>query len=176
MSEEIKDRDQVEIEIFTTEPRQRAMMVVELPEEHQRFYDKLRGRIEKFVRDKGLNDNLTSILLLAPDLFVLLARLVLDKRVSMQAKTIAGLAIAYYIAPIDLIPEAITGPIGMLDDIVVAVYALRKILVDTDEHIVLHHWNGQDNLLEVITNIIKKADDLVGHNILKRIEEKIFGK
>ncbi|MCK9907077.1 DUF1232 domain-containing protein, partial [Frankia sp. Cpl3] len=87
-------------------------------------------------------------ILLAPDLFVVLARLIVDKRVEMSAKALAGVAIAYFITPLDLIPEALTGPLGFLDDVVLAVYALRRILVDVDPKIVKEHWNGKDDLLD----------------------------
>lgn len=147
---------------------------VELTEEHQRFYDKLRAKIESFIREKGVNENIAQYILLAPDLFVVLARLIVDKRVEMSAKALAGVAIAYFITPLDLIPEALTGPLGFLDDVVLAVYALRRILVDVDPKIVKEHWNGKDDLLDVITNVVKAADDLVGKKLLKRIEDALF--
>ncbi|MFD2369290.1 YkvA family protein [Brevibacillus sp. GCM10020057] len=157
--------------------RQPAELVpVKLPEKHQRFYDKLREKIEAFIRDKGVNETAASYILLAPDLFVLLARLMLDKRVSVQAKAVAGVAVAYFIAPVDFIPEVIVGGLGLLDDVILAVYALRRILVDVDEAVVREHWNGQDDLLSVITKVVKSADDLVGKKIVKKLEETLFRK
>ncbi|MGD8189759.1 YkvA family protein [Brevibacillus ginsengisoli] len=152
------------------------LVPIEIPEEHQRFYDKLRKKIEAYIREKGVKDSIAQYILLAPDLFVLLARLLADKRVPMQAKTIAGIAIAYFISPIDFIPEALLGPLGLTDDVVLAVYALRKILVDVDEWIVREHWNGQDDLLEVITRVIKSADNLIGKKVLNKIQDVLFGK
>lgn len=152
------------------------LVPIVLPTEHQRFYDKLRAKIEAYIRDKGIKDNIAQYILLAPDLFVLLARLLVDKRVPVQAKTVAGIAIAYFIAPIDFIPEALTGPLGLSDDVVLAVYALRKILVDVDESIVRQHWNGPGDLLEVITRVIKSADELIGKKVLNKIQNVLFGK
>lgn len=152
------------------------LVPIVLPTEHQRFYDKLRAKIEAYIRDKGIKDNIAQYILLAPDLFVLLARLLVDKRVPVQAKTVAGIAIAYFIAPIDFIPEALTGPLGLSDDVVLAVYALRKILVDVDESIVRQHWNGPGDLLEVITRVIKSADELIGKKVLTKIQNVLFGK
>ncbi|MBU8715595.1 YkvA family protein [Brevibacillus parabrevis] len=156
------------------EPEQ--LVPLELPEVHQRFYDKLRAKIEAFIKDKGVNDTATNYILLAPDLFVLLARLLLDKRVGVQSKAIAGVAVAYFITPIDFIPEALVGGVGLLDDVVLAVYALRRILVDVDEKIVREHWNGKEDLLGVITKVVKSADDLVGKKIVKKLEETLFRK
>ncbi|MFP3391881.1 YkvA family protein [Brevibacillus sp. SIMBA_040] len=152
------------------------LIPVELPEPHQRFYDKLRAKIESFIKDKGVNETVANYILLAPDLFVLLARLIMDKRVGGTSKAIAGAAVAYFIAPIDFIPEALVGGLGLLDDVVLSVYALRRILVDVDEVIVREHWNGEDDLLAVITRVIKAADDLVGKKIVKKLEEIVFRK
>ncbi len=151
------------------------LVPVPLPEEHQRFYDKLRAKIEAFIRERGLGDTVAKYVLLAPDLFVLLARLLVDKRVPVHSKTIAGLAVTYFLAPVDLIPEVLIGPMGLLDDVVLAVYALRKILVDVDQEIVREHWNNEEDLLEVITRVIKAADELIGKRVLKKIEEIVFG-
>lgn len=152
------------------------LIPVVLPEKHQRFYDKLREKMESFIKDKGVNDTVASYILLAPDLFVLLARLMLDKRVSVPSKAIAGAAVAYFITPLDFIPEVLVGGFGLLDDVILAVYALRRILVDVDEVIVREHWNGQEDLLGVITKVIKSADDLVGKKIVKKLEETLFRK
>ncbi|RNB82458.1 DUF1232 domain-containing protein [Brevibacillus nitrificans] len=152
------------------------LIPVVLPEKHQRFYDKLREKIEGFIKDKGVNETVASYILLAPDLFVLMARLMLDKRVSVQSKAIAGVAVAYFITPIDFIPEVLVGGFGLLDDVILAVYALRKILVDVDEVVVREHWNGQEDVLSVITKVVKSADDLVGKKIVKKLEETLFRK
>ncbi|MGO0062225.1 YkvA family protein [Brevibacillus fluminis] len=152
------------------------LVPVKLPEEHQRFYDKLRAKMERFIKEKGVNDQISQVILLAPDLFVLLARLMVDKRVPLEAKAIVGLAVTYFISPIDLIPELVAGPLGMVDDVVLAVYALRKILLDVDQSIVLEHWNGKQNLLDVISSVVKTADELVGQNMVTKLKELLFSK
>lgn len=152
------------------------LVPIKLPPEHQRFYDKLRAKIEQFIKEKGVNDQISQLILLAPDLFVLLARLMVDKRVPFDTKAIAGIAITYFISPVDLIPELVVGPLGMVDDVVLAVYALRKILLDVDQFIVLEHWNGNQNLLDVISRVVKTADELVGQNIVNKLKELVFAK
>ncbi|NGQ95367.1 DUF1232 domain-containing protein [Brevibacillus sp. SYP-B805] len=154
--------------------QQKELILLELPEEHRRFYDRLREKIQAFIREKGVSDKIASYVLLAPDLFVVLARLMLDKRVPMQAKAIAGAAVAYFITPLDFIPEVVTGAFGLLDDVVLAVYALRRILVDVDERIVREHWSGDEDLLGAITRVVKAADDLLGKKILKKLEAVLF--
>lgn len=149
--------------------------LVVLEGEHQRFYDKLRKKIEVFIKDKAgeKGEKSAPYILLAPDLFVLLARLMKDPRVSAKVKGIAALAVAYFISPVDVIPEILTGPLGFLDDVVVAVFTLKRIMVDTDKGILYEHWNGDTDLLDVISDVIKKADELVGSRVIETIKKTL---
>lgn len=176
MNEEDRKPEEPQTENLPALRQSEELIPVVLPEKHQRFYDKLREKIEAFIKEKGVNDTVAGYILLAPDLFVLLARLMLDKRVSVPSKAIAGVAVAYFITPLDFIPEVLIGGFGLLDDVILAVYALRRILVDVDEAVVREHWNGKEDLLSVITNVIKSADDLVGKKIVKKLEETLFRK
>src|SRR5438045_1084584 len=98
-------------------------------EKANRFYDRIRGRIQKYVDDKGGTLGKTAeFLLLVPDTFILLWRLVGDSRVTGKDKILLGSAVAYYIFPFDLIPEGLLGPIGYLDDLVFGVYVLNHLL------------------------------------------------
>lgn len=118
----------------------------------QRFYDKLRRKVASYCGDHS------NLILLAPDFFALLLRLLRDKRVPMTHKGYLGAAIAYFITPFDLIPEGLLGPFGYLDDIVVAVLVLHKIVNDIDEEVVVENWSGQGNILALIQNILSFAN------------------
>ncbi|HZG80201.1 MAG TPA: DUF1232 domain-containing protein [Brevibacillus sp.] len=166
MKEEEQKKDNLPVVRPVTE-----VIAIELPEKHQRFYDKLRAKIETFIREKGVNEKTAGYILLAPDLFVLLARLMLDKRVGVQSKAVAGLAVAYFISPVDFLPEAFIGGVGLLDDVILSVYALRRILADVDESIVREHWNGEQDVLGVITKVITEADNLVGQKIAAKLKD-----
>jgi uncharacterized membrane protein YkvA (DUF1232 family) len=52
-------------------------------------------------------------------------RLMLDRRVPAWQKAIPIAAALYAISPIDLVPEALLGPLGIADDLVIVVLALR---------------------------------------------------
>lgn len=150
------------------------LILYELNPEQKRFYDRLREKIEEFIRDKmgdSQSEKIMPYLLLAPDLFVLLIRLIKDPRVEVSAKAIITVAVLYFMTPFDLIPEALLGPIGYIDDIVLAVFALKKIIGEVDESILLEHWNGKQNLLQVIQDVIEKADELVGSKRLEKIRQ-----
>ncbi|RKD27130.1 hypothetical protein BEP19_00410 [Ammoniphilus oxalaticus] len=145
-----------------------------LENEHRRFYDRLRAKIEDFIHKQGQGriDGATQYILLAPDLFVLFARLMQDRRVPAKTKAIAGAVVAYFISPLDIIPELVFGPLGYLDDIVLAVYALNRILQQVDRSIILEHWNGEENLFDVVREVLMKAEDLVGRRVFAAIKRR----
>ena len=141
------------------------------PDRAERFYDRVRSRIQSYVDSKGAAIGKTAeYLLLVPDVFILLWRLVNDARVSGKNKVLLGSGIAYYIFPIDLIPEAFVGPIGYLDDLVFGVYILNRVLRDTDPAILQEHWPGSEDILAVIQKTLTAADSLIGTEIVDRIK------
>ena len=141
------------------------------PERAERFYDRVRTRIQRYVDSKGSAIGKTAeYLLLVPDVFILLWRLVNDARVSGKNKVLLGSGIAYYIFPIDLIPEAFVGPIGYLDDLVFGVFILNRILSDTDAAVLRDHWPGSEDVLSIIQKVLGVADTLVGTEMVDRIK------
>jgi uncharacterized membrane protein YkvA (DUF1232 family) len=141
-----------------------------------RFYDRIRGTIRSFVDGKGkVLGKTAEYLLLVPDVFILLWRLTTDGRVDTKDKLLLGSAVVYYISPFDLIPEAIVGPIGYLDDLVFGVFVLNKVLGSVDASIVREHWSGGEDVLQVIQRVIKSADSLIGKDMVAKIK-KMMGK
>jgi len=93
-----------------------------------------------------------------------------DSRVSGKNKVMLGSGLAYYLFPLDIMPEAIMGPLGYIDDLVFGVYLLNRMLVDTDPQILREHWSGSEDVLTTIQNVLNAADNLVGKDILGRIK------
>ena len=88
----------------------------------ERFYDRVRSAIQRYIEKKvAVVEKSAEFLLLVPDVFILLWRLTTDSRVSGKHKGLLLSAVAYYIFPFDIIPEAVVGPIGYLDDLVFGV-------------------------------------------------------
>jgi uncharacterized membrane protein YkvA (DUF1232 family) len=139
-----------------------------------RFYDRVRGSIHEYIdRKSAVLGKTAEFLLLVPDMFMLLWRLTTDSRVTGKNKVLLGSAVVYFILPFDLIPEAIVGPIGYLDDLVFAAYALNTILRDTDPEVLREHWTGREDVLVTIQRVLIAADTLVETNILARIKKMI---
>ena len=139
-----------------------------------RFYDRIRTRIQKFVDQRGsVIGKAADFLLLVPDVFILLWRLLRDSRVSGKNKVLLGSAVAYYIFPFDLIPEAIVGPIGYLDDLIFGVYVLNRMMIDTDAKVLRDHWSGSGDVLQTIQRVMSAADELVSKQVIARIKKLV---
>ena len=135
-----------------------------------RYYDKIRKKIRDYVESKGeALGKAADYLLIAPDVFILLWRLVQDPRVGSSDKVLLGTGVAYYIFPIDLMPEAIMGPMGYTEDLIFGVLILAKILKDTPVEVVDEHWSGDGELLAMIRNVLKSAENLVSKDVLDRL-------
>lgn len=137
-----------------------------------RFYDRIRSSIRKYVEKKGTAVGKTaSFLLLVPDVFILLWRLANDPRIQGKDKVLLGSGVAYFLFPLDLVPEAIFGPIGYLDDLVLAVFILNRMLGGADEALIREHWSGDEDVLDMIRRVLASADGLVSTDLLKQIKK-----
>lgn len=157
------------------EPEVETAIRADLSEKRvNRFYDRIRSKIIRAVEAKGSKlGRKGDFLLLAPDVFILLFRLFTDDRVTAKNKALLGSGLAYFIFPLDVVPEAVFGPIGFLDDLVFGVYILNKMLTDTDEEILREHWSGDMDLLAMIRKVLTSAEKLVSRQFVDRIRKMV---
>jgi uncharacterized membrane protein YkvA (DUF1232 family) len=148
---------------------------VPVPHQHSDFYQNLRRRIRDYVTKKGASGERTDVLLLAPDLFHLMTRMALDDRVDAKSKALLGLAIAYFLSPIDLMPEALLGPIGFLDDALLAAYAIDHVVNHGNEQIAREYWAGDEDLLIVVQRLTAMAGNLIGKSKWSKLQ-RVLGK
>src|SRR4051812_50076673 len=103
--------------------------------------------------------------MLVPDVFILLVRLTLDREVPGSTRALIGGALAYFILPFDLLPEAILGGAGYLDDLVLATAVLSQAFGGDLEPYARKHWSGSEDLRGVIRDISETAPSLLGQNL-----------
>lgn len=145
------------------------------------FYDKLREKIihavEKRREGRGgkLTEGAVRALLLVPDVFILLARLALDKNVPASTRALIGGALAYFVLPVDLLPEAILGGAGFMEDLVLAAAVLSQAFGGDLEPYARKHWSGSEDLRVVIRDISETAQSLLGQNLYDRLR-KLMGR
>jgi uncharacterized membrane protein YkvA (DUF1232 family) len=127
------------------------------------FYTTLRDKVS------GYTGKHADYVLLVPDLFLLITRLMLDPRIEGRHKVYMGAALAYVISPIDFISERRFGVVGYLDDLVIIVAALNILVNEADRAVVLEHWKGKEDLLATMQKVLGQADELLGKGRLEKI-------
>ena len=133
------------------------------------FYQHLRARLAAWMKGRGSRHKYAEYLLVAPDLFHLLCKLAVDKRVPVAEKAKLAAALAYFVSPMDLVPEGLIGPAGYADDVALAAYVLNSIVNTTSPAVVRAHWAGDGDVLDVIRRILEVADDMVGSGLWKSL-------
>lgn len=138
-------------------------ITIELNPREQRLYDRLRSRLAE--AQPGGTSSLRDLVLLLPDLTVLLARLLRDRRVPRGSKLVALIGLGYVLSPIDLLPEFLLGPVGLVDDVLVVTAALSHLLNDVHPDVVRSHWSGKGDALDAIQRATAWSRGFVGRNL-----------
>ncbi len=139
-------------------------ITIELNPRERRLYDRLRSRLTQAPRPGGAS-SVRDLALLLPDLSVLLARLLRDPRVPRGPKLLALLGLGYVLSPIDLLPEVLLGPIGLVDDLLVVTACLSRLLNDVHPDVVRSHWSGRGDALDAIQRVAEWSRSLMGRNL-----------
>lgn len=140
------------------------------------FYQQMRDNIRNWLNGKGVHYQFANYLLAAPDLFHLLCKLAIDKEVPVSEKAKLAAAIVYFISPLDLLPEALTGPLGYIDDVAVAAFVLNRLINKTNPEIVTRHWAGEKDVLDLIQQILQVADEMIGSGLWAKIHKHFGGE
>ena len=127
--------------------------------EFKDFYDTLIENLEGYEGEYAYFINC------GPNLFNLLCDLLSQKEISREMRLEISAAIAYYVAPDDIIPEEIYGPYGYIDDIFVSVYVLRKVAKEFSYDFLQNLWKHETDVKEVM-------DDCYD-NSLELLEDKV---
>jgi uncharacterized membrane protein YkvA (DUF1232 family) len=151
----------------------------QLPEEsiqkQKDFYIKLRDKINAWYDEKiDKKPEYADYILLVPDFFYLLVKLTLDERVPAIEKAKFAGTLAYIFSPIDFVPEAFFGPLGYIDDLVLACYVLNLYINAKEEanrQVVSDLWPGDQDLLGTIKSVLQKADKWIGSGALNKLKE-----
>jgi uncharacterized membrane protein YkvA (DUF1232 family) len=93
------------------------------------------------------------LLRLVPDLLRLLRSIVADRSAPWDVRVILVLLVAWILSPIDLIPEFIP-VLGPLDDIVVAVIAMRYTRRRMGLESLRSRWAGTDEGFELVARVL----------------------
>lgn len=139
------------------------------------FYDRLRLRIVAEVERRGgkLGPGAVEVLLLAPDVFVLMARLALDRTVPSGSRGLIAGGLAYFLLPADLLPEAVIGPTGYLEDVILGLLLVERAFGKDLAPWAEKYWSGPAGLHHVIGDVTAAAHAVLGENLWLRLQKAL---
>lgn len=143
---------------------------IELNPREQRLYERLRERLR--APSAGRGSDLRDLVFLLPDLVVLMLRLLRDPRVAAGDKAVALLGVGYVLSPVDLVPEFLFGPLGLVDDLLVVAATLSRLVNHVHPDVVRAHWPGQGDALQVVHRLTAWSERQLGGR-LRRVVRRL---
>ncbi len=142
--------------------------------ESEGFYRRLRARVVEWAEGQaGQRSPWLKQVLMVPDFFHLICALAADRDVPAKQKAMLGGVIAYFFLPLDLLPEALFGPIGFLDDLALAAFALNQLVNHVDPAVIRRHWSGEGDALEQAQALMEQADEMLGSGLVRRVRQQL---
>ncbi len=123
------------------------------------FYDVIRENLDAFDGDYD------EFIDYGPDLFQLLTEILNEEIIGSKTRLKVCAAIAYYVAPFDIIPETIYGPQGYIDDIFVCTFVLKEIESEMGIKFLENIWEGEDDLCYVLEEAYSKSKIVIEDQI-----------
>jgi uncharacterized membrane protein YkvA (DUF1232 family) len=141
------------------------------------WYTMWRSKIQVWV-NQHTDDDMARIVMIVPDMFMLVVRLMRDRRVPIMLKGQLVLAAAYVLSPMDLIPEAVLGPIGLADDAGVMALVLLGIqrIATLPPTLLREHWAGDEDPQQLIESVHKRVKKHLNSDIWEKIQAKFGGQ
>ncbi len=159
----------------SVEPKPVVPQIVEYnSSQAQDFYQRVRSKIVRWAQGAGAGKEVTKYILLVPDIMALFVRLMGDPRVSTALKAEIAAASAYIIIPVDLMPEAALGPAGLIDDAIVGMLALNrvvKMMGSAGEDVLRQNWDGDQDVLDTMHELLGKAEHFVTGTVWNGIKK-----
>lgn len=99
----------------------------------------------------------------APAFYRLMTRFLDDPALPEKLSPLVIAAIAYFIAPADIIPEEEVGPIGYVDDIFFCAFVADQVMKEAgSEDILVRNWDGDKPIVPLIKEILSREKELIG--------------
>ena len=92
-----------------------------------------------------------------PSLYKLLCDCLNSKQLSSGLRLNISAAIAYYVVPMDIIPEQVFGPYGYIDDIYISVYVLRKVVNQYGHDFLQDLWTDDESIEDVLNTCFEES-------------------
>lgn len=131
--------------------------------DYKGFYENLVEQIKVY---KGKKEE---IIELAPELFRLMTNLLEDHRTPKKAKPLINAAVAYFVAPYDVTPEEVYGPLGFMDDIFICLYVIKRLRKIMEVELLEDNWEGVESIFDIVNEAYPIVEKHIGDD-----QEKIL--
>ena len=119
------------------------------------FYDTLIENLDSY------DGEYASFIDCGPNLYKLLCAVLDSNELTQDLRLTVSAAIAYYVVPMDVIPEQEYGPYGYIDDIFISVYALKKVADELGYELLQYYWEFDTDVKEVMDDCYEKSVELL---------------
>ena len=123
--------------------------------EFKDFYDILFDKLNSFDEDYD------SFIDYGPNLYKLLCDCLNSPKLNSELRLNISAAIAYYVVPMDVIPEQIYGPYGYIDDIYISVFVLRKVAHELGYDFLQELWSNDEDVENIIEICFKETVEVL---------------
>ncbi len=101
-------------------------------------------------------------LFLLPDLVRLMVNLLVDQRVFLFDKLFVAGVLMYIISPLDFFPEILVGPFGLIEDLLLALAVLYRLMSNPhNTEAILEHWKGDRGTIVKIQRSFQQLKALI---------------
>lgn len=139
-----------------------AFAEVQITEARDQFYRTIRRVLDEWAGDIGGGQGYAKHIPKAPILLRLLENLALEEAVPARHKAQIAVAMAYFTAPEDAMPEEMVGPCGYVDDLALAALVADEIADSAGAAVVRRCWPEEDDPIPVIRDILRFARYAIG--------------
>ncbi len=125
-----------------------------MEENFKDFYDTLIENLDSY------NGEYASFIDCGPNLFKLLCD-ILEYDITANLRKDICCSIAYFVLPMDVIPEQIYGPYGYIDDIFLSIYVLRLVADEYGYDFIQKIWDSPQDIKNVMDDCNSKAMEVL---------------
>jgi len=135
------------------------------------------GSYKEFLIEsiKNYKGDFNKIIYYTPYLFSLLCDLLDDENLTKDMKHLINAALAYFVTPVDVIPEEIYGPYGYIDDIFLCSYVLNKLKDRLTIDKIEQYWELEEDFIVVLENCLEVSRKVIEEKNLKNEIFKYVG-
>ena len=118
------------------------------------------------MRQNELKSRMKNLLMFLPNMVLLCAKLMVDKRVPRTERALLAAAVIYAIIPFDFIPDMIPF-VGQIDDIFLISLTVLRLIDRTDASVVREHWRGGGDIVQLAESVVSIAPLLMPKRVVR---------